>query len=115
MIGDWVEVDGEPRQVCAITKKKVGYHITTTDQLHYARLHDVNPLKIDTIEFEPNAFVINGNIILPFNKMITTLAFTDNQFWFGNVFNDMLRVDFDYVHKLQQAIKLIAPLTIKQN
>ena len=110
MIGDWVEVDGEPRQVCVITKKKIGYHITPTDILHYARLHDVNPLKIETIEFEPSAFLINGNIILPFNKLITNIAFTEDQFWIGNVFNEALRVDFDYVHKLQRVIKHIVPL-----
>lgn len=27
MIGDWVLVDGTPRKVEAITKKKIGYHL----------------------------------------------------------------------------------------
>lgn len=110
-IGNYVEIDGVPRIVEAITKKKVGFHRSKDDKsMHYARLKDVNPLKIETIEFEPSAFLINGDIILPFNKIITNVAFTDDQFWIGNVFNESLRVDFDYVHKLQQAIKHIAPL-----
>ena len=46
MIGDWVLVNGTPRRVEAITKKKIGYHITPTDQLHYARLNEVFPIEI---------------------------------------------------------------------
>lgn len=47
-IGDYVLVSGTPRRVESITKKKIGYHINpqTDKRLYYARLHDVEPIKI---------------------------------------------------------------------
>lgn len=47
-IGDFVLVDGKPRRVEAITKKKIGYHHNpqTDKRLYYARLSDVKPIKI---------------------------------------------------------------------
>ena len=48
MIGDWVLVDGTPRKVEAITKKKIGYHRKENEpRLYYARLHDVEPISLD--------------------------------------------------------------------
>lgn len=48
MIGDWVRVDGTPRKVEAITKKKIGYHRKENEpRLYYARLHDVEPIPLD--------------------------------------------------------------------
>ena len=48
MIGDYVLVDGKPRRVESITKKKIGYHINpqTDKRLYYARLHDVEPIEL---------------------------------------------------------------------
>jgi hypothetical protein len=48
MIGDYVLVEGKPRRVESITKKKIGYHINpqTDKRLYYARLHDVEPIEI---------------------------------------------------------------------
>ena len=43
---DYVLIEGKIRRVEAITKRKVGYLITPEDQLHYARLQDVFPIKI---------------------------------------------------------------------
>ena len=48
MIGDWVLVDGTPRKVEAITKKKIGYHRKENEpRLYYARLRDVEPIPLD--------------------------------------------------------------------
>ena len=48
MIGDWVLIDGTPRKVEAITKKKIGYHRKGNEpRLYYARLHDIEPIPID--------------------------------------------------------------------
>ena len=48
MIGDWVLVDGTPRKVEAITKKKIGYHRKEKEpRLYYARLRDVEPIPLD--------------------------------------------------------------------
>ena len=51
MIGDWVLVSGTPRRVESITKKKIGYHINpqTDNRLHYARLHDVEAIEINSV------------------------------------------------------------------
>lgn len=47
MIGDWVLVEGTPRKVEAITKKKIGYHRKENEpRLYYARLHDVEPIEL---------------------------------------------------------------------
>ena len=46
-IGDFVLVDGTPRKVEAITKKKIGYHLRENElRLYYERLHDVEPINI---------------------------------------------------------------------
>ena len=48
MIGDWVLIDGTPRKVEAITKKKIGYHRKENEpMLYYARLRDVEPIPLD--------------------------------------------------------------------
>ena len=47
MIGDFVLVDGTPRKVQAITKKKIGYHRKENEpRLYYARLRDVEPIEL---------------------------------------------------------------------
>ena len=46
-IGDFVLIDGTPRKVEAITKKKIGYHRKEQEpRLNYTRLHDVEPIEI---------------------------------------------------------------------
>ena len=47
-IGDFVLIDGTPRKVEAITKKKIGYHRKEKEpRLYYARLRDVEPIPLD--------------------------------------------------------------------
>lgn len=46
-IGDFVLIDGTPRKVEAITKKKIGYHRKENEpRLYYARIRDVEPIEI---------------------------------------------------------------------
>lgn len=61
-IGDYVLVDGKPRRVESITKKKIGYHINpqTDKRLLYARLHDIEPIKITEEMLEQNGFNTKG-------------------------------------------------------
>ena len=61
-IGDFVLVKGKIRRVEAITKRKIGYHITPTDQLHYARLCEVFPIDVATIEYMDGGLKVNGCI-----------------------------------------------------
>ena len=61
-IGDYVLVSGTPRRVESITKKKIGYHINPQagKRLHYARLHDVEPIEITGVMLEKNGFGTKG-------------------------------------------------------
>lgn len=51
MLGDWVSVEGIPRQVEAITKKKIGYHKDKQKdgRLYYARLCEIEPIKMTNL------------------------------------------------------------------
>lgn len=59
-IGSHVSVDGKRVRVCGITKRKIGYHHPDSRldaHLRYARICEVNPIKIDfalleELEFE---------------------------------------------------------------
>lgn len=48
MLGDYVLVNGIPRKVEAITKKKIGYHIEPQrdKRLYYARFREVKPIEV---------------------------------------------------------------------
>lgn len=77
MIGDWIEVNDTPRQVAAITKKKVGYHIEPNEcRMHYARLSECKPIKIQSIKEVENRLVVNDSIKLNWNPNIQRVKFT---------------------------------------
>lgn len=60
MIGDWVLVDGTPRKVEAITKKKIGYHREENEpRLYYARLRDVEPIEINDYVLRISGFCLD--------------------------------------------------------
>lgn len=59
MIGDLVFVNGTPRKVCAITKRKIGYHrdgFLDCTRLFYAVLREVTPIHITAEFLEKNGF-----------------------------------------------------------
>lgn len=56
-LGDLVLIEGKARRVESITKKKVGYHITPTDSLHYARLCEVSVIPLTKDILKANGFV----------------------------------------------------------
>ena len=59
-IGDFVLVDGTPRKVEAITKKKIGYHRKEKEpRLYYARLRDVEPIEINEYVLRISGFCLN--------------------------------------------------------
>lgn len=59
MIGDYVLIQGKPRRVESITKKKVGYHVTPNDQLSYARLCEISPIEITKESLKAAGFIQN--------------------------------------------------------
>lgn len=118
-IGDYVLVAGTPRRVESITKKKIGYHINpqTDKRLHYARLHDVEPLPIKTLGQFKDGFVINENIILEFDTS-TLLGISceslDTTFRFVNILGEILILRAGYVHSLQHMVRMLfLPKTIR--
>lgn len=59
MIGDIVLNNGTPRKVQQLTKRKIGYHIGIMDcNMHYVRLHDIEPIRITNEILEKNDFVL---------------------------------------------------------
>lgn len=132
-IGDWVLVDGMPRQIQAITKKKIGYHRKENEpRLYYSRLRDVEPIELTKellweIGFwkEPNndkIFSCAGNIdnvyswdasyimgTPPKIRISSHIKFVVGE---GNVTIDQLvssascYVFAKYLHELQHAFKL---------
>ena len=113
MIGDYVLVDGKPRRVESITKKKIGYHINpqTDKRLHYARLHDIEPIPLKEMRMDdPNEAVVSlGDSVLVLNMRGIVLHVDNIQFetiWtFKNIFGEALTLRRNEVHLLQHIIK----------
>lgn len=122
-IGDFVLVDGTPRKVEAITKKKIGYHRKENEpRLYYARLHDVEPIEI-TEEFLFNhGFKVNRKYKIYewkerlYGCMGQTLSVTtprylqfEPQMKFWGIDNPHTGFEwrgcFEYVHEFQHIVK----------
>lgn len=133
-IGDFVLVDGKPRRVESITKKKIGYHLhpQTDKRLYYAKLHDVEPIEItedllwkmgfwkepknekifscaDSIDY---VYAWDANYIMgtpPKIRISSHIKFVAGE---GNVTIDQLvassscYVQAKYLHQLQQACRM---------
>ena len=115
MIGDYVLIKGVPRQVESITKKKVGYHIDKQkdNRLYYARLCEIEPIKIGSATYNPpfKRIVVNGDIELDCNAWDVRLEIevTNNNVWsFLNLFNERLILRRNEVHLLQHIINNIS-------
>lgn len=109
-IGDYVLVSGTPRRVESITKKKIGYHINpqTDKRLYYARLHDVEPIKVTNSLFkkvfeqgkDPNHFEFDDGIVCITFSLQTEGSchikvvedFITNAVLLENVFRDNLHI-----------------------
>ena len=110
MIGDYVLVNGTPRKVEMITKKKIGYHINPQDnRLYYARLRDVKPITIDFI-------VTKG--LLGFEYIISTNSYVswvlgmdlrkrDGCYWTGIHHPACFEISILYFHELQHLYFLL--------
>ena len=120
-IGDFVLVNGKPRKVASVTRRKIGYSVGEAGKgLCYVRLQDVEPIPITDAFFKQNGFVknlcyweyrIDNQTWLEFYKHENRLS----RYWRGidewdnhshvreTVF--MCR-GIHYVHELQHALKL---------
>ena len=116
-IGDFVLLSGTPRRVESITKKKIGYHINpqTDKRLYYARLHDVEPIKVtnallekvfkqgkDPNHFEKQVFV--HNITLSLRRELVCFIKVEDA-----LFSDQVYMDCwvgDRLHLVQNALRV---------
>lgn len=106
MIGDWVLVDGTPRKVEAIAKKKIGYHRKENEpRLYYARLHDVEPIEITEELMESQGFIKYPSV--PYHAYIqkgtdATIWRYPNSWIVPDVRIRQMYVRVEFVHQLQQ-------------
>ena len=118
MIGDWIQIDGIPRQVQAITKEKVGYYILDCT-MYYAKLNECEYLPIKSIEFKGENLIINHNIIIELNRNIhlTQEMFEEHtgygtpkisiRYWIENIIGEKLLANVEYVHKFHKYVKIL--------
>lgn len=121
-IGDYVLVNGVPRQVEAVTKKKIGYHVNkqTDGCLQYARLKDVEPIPLTEGFLRANGFVKN---LCYWEYLIDTQTWIEfyrhenrlSRYWRGKDEWENHSIQREttfqcrgihYVHQLQHALKL---------
>lgn len=114
-IGSLVYVNGEVREVCAITKKKIGYHICENEsRIHYCRLHDVEPISIESVAFSDEGLVINGSILLNYDVYMIDVGYGDNMTMFKNRLGEGLMLKSSYIHVLQSVLDMLfLPKTVK--
>ena len=122
-IGDWLYYKGQfnafPFKVESITKKKVGYHAEPNEhRMHYLRLSECKPIPLTPEILEKNGFEkVYDKYKLP-NYRIKWKSYTDFYFtvftgvdgyWnpIGlNVITGGIPATVDYVHQLQNALRL---------
>lgn len=113
-IGAWVSVGGKPVEVRMISRRKIGYHRDgDKTRLVYARLVDVEPLRVEKVGLGLNEWVVNGWIKVKVNSAIINSVTNEINGWWrvGNALGESLLLDERiYVHKLQRVLKTISKL-----
>lgn len=111
MIGDWVLVNGITRQVSQITKHKIGYHLSDKEcVMHYARLHDVNPIPLTAEILEKSGWILVENEyrspedIVYKESLRLQIGEDGNAFWW--IVGYVIIIPINYVHELQHALRL---------
>lgn len=65
IVGDIVLVDGIPRKVAQVTKRKIGYHLSEMEcVMHYARLCEIRPVPITPQMLKANGFRYENGVHL---------------------------------------------------
>ena len=108
-IGDYVLVKGKIRRVEAITKRKIGYHISPTDQLHYARLCEVFPIEIRELNIlgSQGKITINEEITVDFSGEPVSVEKFFHTVKLSNVFGEQLILREWYLHLLQHILRTL--------
>lgn len=106
---DYVLINGKIRRVEAITKRKVGYHIHPTDQLHYARLQDVFPVKIKELKLETKTsrLVISEDVYIDVDIKKLSICEWNHTIMIKNFFDEGLILREWHLHLLQHIFKAL--------
>ena len=102
---DWVLVNGEPFQVCSLTRKKVGIH-TRQDRICYLRRNEIEPMLVTEEFLIKNDFKLKDDYqgykqYYNYNDSVG-LSFSGVNYY--TVVNNKVRY-INYVHELQLMYK----------
>jgi hypothetical protein len=112
-IGAWVSVEEKPVEVRMISRRKIGYHRDgDKTRLVYARLADVEPLRVEKVEFGIDEWRVNGEIRIKIRGGILSIEVTagDEESIVRNIFGERLALNTKYVHEMQRVLKIISGL-----
>lgn len=108
-IGAWVSVGGKPVEVRMVSRRKIGYHRDgDKTRLVYARLADVEPLRVEKVEFGIDEWRVNGEVRIKTRNIEITVGTEESSV--SNIFGERLALNTNYVHELQRVLKTISRL-----
>lgn len=111
-IGAWVSVGEKPVEVRMVSRRKIGYHRDgDKTRLVYARLADVEPLSVETVEFGIDEWIVNNNMAIKVRDTLKLSSGVHPEYYaIENDLGERLLVDFSYVHEMQRVLKTISRL-----
>jgi hypothetical protein len=113
-IGAWVSVGEKPVEVRMISRRKIGYHRDgDKTRLVYARLRDVEPLSVETVEFGIDDWIVNGEIRIKTGKIWRwgVEEGVRSGVRIENIYEECFIVDASCsVHEMQRILKIISRL-----
>ena len=108
-IGAWVSVGEKPVEVRMISRRKIGYHRDgDKTRLVYARLADVEPLRVEKVEFGIDEWRVNGEVRIKIRNIDITVGSEESSVC--NIFGERLVLNTNYVHEMQRVLKTISRL-----
>ena len=108
-IGAWVSVGGKPVEVRMISRRKIGYHRDgDKTRLVYARLADVEPLRVEKVEFGIDEWRVNGEVRIKTRNIEITVGIEESSV--SNIFGERLALNTNYIHEMQRVLKTISRL-----
>lgn len=122
MIGNIVEIGGEPRQLRQIARRKVGYCPPGNPNRKYTHISEVRPIPITEELLSKNGFEHKYDELCKFNYYIREFGgyFVEIQFGCSNMGDDYVNchidncdrssvasADIQYVHQLQNLLNIM--------
>jgi len=120
MAGNYLSYNGQIIKVENITNKKVGYHIKDNEcRMHYARLHECKPIPLEKVHLTKNGFKAReetyGIEFYYYDRYVIKVSFYKGFpeddvppviFLIIKFAEKDMAMPIEYVHELQQAMRL---------